>query len=151
MPKVEEAVTCQICWTDVKKDDEGLSFPWHPESKDDAKKGVFGRWLVCIAWLTNLSSSFFRAFTRIDFYLLSHGTTPSFKLLFALIPVLTYFFLLQLGTAYQSAALSAAPAVMEEKELEETWEAGAASLNLGNSSEFRVGQYSMMLYDVLLI
>lgn len=57
----------------------------------------------------------------IHFYLLSHGTSPSFKLLFAFIPMLIYFFLLQLGTAYHSAALTAAPAVMEEKELEETW------------------------------
>jgi len=71
--------------------------------------------------------------TRIHFYLLSHGTSPSFKLLFAFIPMLIYFFLLQLGTAYHSAALTAAPAVMEEKELEETWEAGQQAIgSLGN-------------------
>eukprot|EP00435_Cladocopium_sp_Y103_P011448 s2774_g3.t1 len=57
----------------------------------------------------------------IHFYLLPHSTTPSFKLLVALIPMLSYFFLLQLGTAYESAALTAAPAVMDEKKLEETW------------------------------
>lgn len=57
----------------------------------------------------------------IHFYLLSHGTTPGFKLLLALVPMLIYFFLLQLGTAYESSALSAAPPVMEEKELEKTW------------------------------
>ena len=61
---------------------------------------------------------------RIHFYLLSHGTTPGFKLLLALVPMLIYFFLLQLGTAYESSALSAAPPVMEEKELEKTWVAG---------------------------
>eukprot|EP00438_Fugacium_kawagutii_P012330 Skav221961 [mRNA] locus=scaffold195:719456:724597:- [translate_table: standard] len=60
------------------------------------------------------------AWQVIHFYLLPQSQTPGYQFLLALVPMLTYFLLLQLGTAYESSALAtAAPLALGDRELEE--------------------------------